>query len=267
MLRQFAERMSRNIVIRRRLPKEFGRRPFYVSPDSALAYIKPGFSGFSDLTSIVSECVKPGHCVWDVGGNLGVFSFLAADRVGEAGAVVTVEPDPFLASLIQKSILLNENQDRTISVLCAAISEQSGIARFLVAERGRSSNSLEQTGQRSQAGGTRYSQFVPTTTLDQMLDIFPEPQFLKIDVEGAEALVLKGGSRLLKDIRPQIYVEVGAQQSKEVTDFFKPLGYTLFDGNADFPQCFPVTECTFNTLAVPSETIDSMSSTSAKRVA
>ena len=169
MLRSLSERIARNIVFRRRLPADFGRRPFYVTPDSALAYLKPGFAGFSDLITIASEYVREDDCVWDIGGNVGLFSLLAAHQVGTGGTVICAEPDPILASLVQRSARLKANSDRTICVVCTAVSNKSEIARFSIAERGRSSNSLQETGHRSQAGGTRYTQFVPTTTLDAML--------------------------------------------------------------------------------------------------
>lgn len=253
MLRSIAERVARKIVFQRRLPAAFGRRPFFVTPDSALAYLKPGFAEFNDLMKVASESVNDGDCVWDIGGNVGIFSFLAAHQVGAQGTVVCVEPDPVLASLIQRSIRLNANHDRDINVLCAAVSNKQGIAKFAVAERGRSSNSLQETGHRTQAGGTRYTQFVPTATLDSMLSVFPPPTFIKIDVEGAEELVLEGGSRLLDQCRPQIYVEVGPSHFSSVSALLKSFDYDLFDGSLSPEGQQPCSECVFNTLALPRE--------------
>ena len=253
MLRTIAERVARRIVIRRRLPSTFGRRPFYVTPDSALTYLKPGFAAFSDLIMIASECVQGGDHVWDIGGNLGIFSFLASHRVGTAGTVVCVEPDPVLASLIQRSARLSENQDLNTHVLCTAVASKSEIAQFSIAARGRSSNSLQDSTGRSQAGGTRYTQFVPTITLDSMLSVFPAPTFIKIDVEGAERLVLEGGRMLLEHCRPQLYVEVGKQHSTAVSALFRSFDYQLFDGTQREAQRQPRSTCVFNTLAIPSE--------------
>lgn len=255
MLRRIVERVARRVVLKKRLPVEFGRRPFFVSPDAALAYLKPGLRDADELISVADHCVKNGQCVWDIGGNVGIFSFLAAARVGDTGAVVCVEPDPLLASMIQRSVLLKANRDRMIHVLCSAVSDEAGISRFLIAKRGRASNSLEKSGQRSQAGGTRYAQYVPTTTLDQMLDSFPSPQLVKVDVEGAEEYVLRGGTRLFRDIRPQLYIEVGPQQTLRVTKLLRDYGYTLFDGSRIGDGCQSVNTCTFNTLAVPAETV------------
>ncbi|MCH2213142.1 MAG: FkbM family methyltransferase [Fuerstiella sp.] len=255
MLRTIAERVARRIVIRRRLPSSFGRRPFFVTPDSALTYLKPGYGAFRDLVTIASEYVQEGDHVWDIGGNLGAFSFLASHRVGEAGTVVCVEPDPILASLIQRSTQLAENRDRTTHVLCSAVTNTSEITQFSIAVRGRSSNSLQHTTGRSQAGGTRYTQLVPTTTLDSMLAVFPPPTIIKIDVEGAEQLVLEGGHNVLKEHRPKFYLEVGKQPTASVTEILRSYGYQLFDGTQPKAQRQLRSACVFNTLAIPSEQI------------
>lgn len=253
ILRSIIERASRQIVFRRRLPAAFGRRPFFVTPDAALAYLKPGYAGFSDLIEVASTCVNEGDCVWDIGGNVGLFSFLAAHKVGPGGTVVCFEPDPFLASMVQRSTRLAANHDRNINVLCAAVSDSTGIAQFSIAERGRASNSLQQSQARSQAGGIRYTQFVPTTTLDAMLSVFAPPTFIKIDVEGVEHLVLEGARMLLEQCRPQLYIEVGGRQSAAVTAVLKSFNYEMFDGSQPLASQQPGSKCAFNTLAVPAE--------------
>lgn len=253
MFRSFAEKLARNLVFRRRLPREFGYRPLFVTPDSALSYLKPGYGAFKDLIVIAKDSVYEGDYVWDIGGNVGLFSFMAAHKVGSDGNVVCVEPDPCLASLVQRSAMLRRNRDRAIHVLCTAASSRCEIANFCIAARGRSSSALENTALRTQSGGTRHRQFVPTITLDSMLSVFPPPTFLKIDVEGAEALVLQGGQRVLKDCRPRIYIEVGPQQSVAVSSMLHSYDYQLYDGDKQIADQMPRQQCPFNTLAIPIE--------------
>ncbi len=180
-----------------------------------------------------------------------MFTLAAAHRAGPAGRVISVEADPFLASILQQTVLHPRNQDLSISVLCAAVSSMSGLARFNVAARGRSSNSLEQAGARVSAGGVRYVQTVPAVTLDQLLTEFARPDLVKIDVEGAEAMVLEGGSRLLTDHRPVLYVEVGERQRLQVGEILRRHRYKLFDG--DSTDACELDVCAWNTLAVPQE--------------
>jgi FkbM family methyltransferase len=234
------------------LPKAFGSRRIWLSPDAALQYLKLDWATASyDLLRAASKYVRESDVVWDVGGNVGVFALAAAHVAGRQGEVLAIEADPFLASLLQKTACDRTNSDRRINVLCAAASSETGIGRFLVAERGRASNSLESAGHRSQAGGTRYVQFVPTVTLDRLLDYFGSPRIVKIDVEGAEAIVLRGAHRLLSECRPLIYIEVCGEPLDEVTSILRRYDYRLYDGDADDGK--EIAQCAFNTLAVPQE--------------
>jgi FkbM family methyltransferase len=252
VFRSFLERLSRGKSFCRRLPAEFGRRPLHVSPDSALSYLKPDWArSFSDLLSAALKYVAPSDTVWDIGANVGVFSLAAAHVAGPDASVLAVEADPFLAALLQKTVCEGINADLRISVLCAAASEESGIASFLIAERGRSFNSLERSGHRQHAGGSRYRQYVPTITLDSLLDQFVKPDVMKVDVEGAEALVLKGASHVLSQCRPLVYIEVGAEQNAAVMAEFKRHAYRLYDADSEDER--EREGCSFNTLAVPIE--------------
>jgi len=234
------------------MPREFGRRPIYVSPDAALSYLKPLWTrSFTDLFTAVKRFVKEGDHIWDVGGNVGVFALAAAHRAGRAGSLVAIEADPFLAGLLQKTFRSPRNEDLQVHVICAAASEQAGLARFLIARRGRASNALAAVGGRSQTGGVRYVQYVPTLTLDSLLEHLPPPNVLKIDVEGAEAMVLAGATKLLSNVRPLVYCEVGTQTSASVAACLHNHRYRLFDGDSDNPA--EIQECAFNTLAVPQE--------------
>jgi FkbM family methyltransferase len=256
MLRRLAERVARGVVFKRRLPARFGRVPLYVTPDSALQYLKPKLDAdFANLFDIVDEFVQPGDCVWDLGANVGMFTFAAAQRAGAEGHVVAVEADVWLATLIQRSALIPENAGINVSVLPAALSDRCGIERFLIANRGRSANSLERAGHRSQAKGTRFVNYVPCLTLDQLLETFPPPQFIKIDVEGAELMLLSQAKKVLTQCRPRLYCEVGGQQNERVTELLRNHDYTLFDGDVRDRQ--PLAKCAWNSLAVPNELLES----------
>jgi hypothetical protein len=92
---------------------------------------------------------------------------------------------------------------------------------------------------------------VPTITLDSLLDYFAAPRLVKIDVEGAEAIVLRGANRLLSECRPLIYIEVCDEPLDEVTSVLRRYDYRLYDGDADDAE--EISRCVFNTLAVPQE--------------
>ncbi|MGE0082092.1 MAG: FkbM family methyltransferase, partial [Thiohalomonadaceae bacterium] len=81
---------------------------------------------------------------------------------------------------------------------------------------------------------------------------FPAPAVLKIDVEGAELVVLGGAIRVLSQFRPKVYCEVTGRTRDEATDLLQRLGYETFDGESfgtDQPR--EVVSGTTNLVAVP----------------
>ncbi|BCX19561.1 MAG: hypothetical protein KatS3mg117_3243 [Geminicoccaceae bacterium] len=126
------------------------------------------------------------------------------------------------------------------------------VARFAIAARGRAANALSGYGS-SQMGGVREELLVPTATLDQLLEAAFPPDLVKIDVEGAELLVLDGAERLLREVRPTLLVEVAAENAEAATERFRRAGYRLHDA-AEPEKGFPeIDRCTWDTLAVPAE--------------
>jgi FkbM family methyltransferase len=240
IIRRIVELLSRGLVLKRRIKVNNRYVPIFVTPDAQLKYLKFGKNAFdSDLILIAETFLKKESIVWDIGGNIGIFTFAAAE-IASNGKVVCVEADIWLASIIIRSKKLKHYSGKNISVVPAAISDKSSITNFLIAERGRASNALEITGGHSQMGGIREINYVPTVTLDCLLETFGIPDFVKIDIEGAELLAINGASVLLKSGRPIFYIEVGAEVSKQVFEVFIKNNYMPcdFTGNQVDPGSF-----------------------------
>jgi len=94
------------------------------------------------LLRLAAEVVRRGDTVWDIGANLGLFSFAAAVAAGPAGRVLAVEPDTVLAGLLRRSAAVNSGH-APVDVLPAAVSDGLSVARFHVARRNRSTNHLD----------------------------------------------------------------------------------------------------------------------------
>lgn len=126
----------------------------------------------------------------DVGANMGYFSLLWAGS-NASNRVVSIEPVSRNIELIRKNIDLNGLNDR-ITLIPVAASNRRGMSSF-------DEGSKAETGH---GGLTRTESSNGTKIATIMLDdYFDEIEVLKIDVEGADALVLMGASRLLMDQR------------------------------------------------------------------
>ena len=248
MWRATLENVSHRVVIRRRLPSPFRAARIYASTEGGLKYLRPRMSDVDpSLLRLVEEEVRPGSVVWDIGANVGLFTFAAAVASGPDGHVLAIEPDALLVGMLRRSAAANSGH-ATVDVLGTAVSDEVGIARFHVARRNRATSHLDGFGT-AEAGGVRTTQIVPTVTLDWLAKRFPLPALVKIDVEEAELKVLAGGSAVLAS-RPTIICEVAAQNSVAVREILAGYGYTLYDGDEPASHRVPAEAAPFSTLAV-----------------
>jgi len=197
------ERLARGRSLKRSLLVGDQRVPIFVSPDAQLKYLKRRFD--EDLIRLATTRVTKGDNVWDIGANVGVFGFVAAEVSG-TGTIVLVEPDPWLAQLLHRTRLQRHWSGKGIHILCSAIGSKVGAASFSIAGRGRAANHLTDVTPSSQTGGTRNLLTVPILTLDVLAEELGVPHFIKIDVEGAELGVLNGAHSLLANHHPTIFV-------------------------------------------------------------
>ncbi len=235
MLRTLAERLSRGVVLRRRLPASLGGATLFVSPDAGLRFWRPSLDRADPmLFAWTPELVRQGHVVWDIGANVGLFSFSAAALAGPTGRVLAVEADIFLASLLRRSAFGQMPGHAPVEVVPVAVSDTVGLARFAIAARGRCSNYLEAVEGSSQAGGARDTVTVVTVTLDWLLERLPAPQVVKMDIEGAELEALGGATRLLDEVRPTFLCEISRKRD-EVLKLFAEHRYLLADADGGPP--------------------------------
>lgn len=228
LIRRLAELVSRNVVLKRRLSSQFGRAVVYVSPDSALKLWRWNIESTDrELVEVARSFILRDMVVWDVGANVGLFSFCAAAL---GAKVYALEPDIFLVSLMRRSARKN---GLAVTPIPVAISDHCGLVDFNIAERGRSANFV--TKGRSDAGGIRCKETVPCVTLDWLAERIPIPDFIKIDVEDSENAVLTGGANLLLNKHPMIFCEVSEDRSSRdyTTSILHSAGYRLFNVKND----------------------------------
>lgn len=261
--RHLAERISHRLILRRRLPPPFQKTRIHVTSEGGLRYLRPSLADVDPmLTRAARELIRPGHIVWDVGANVGLFTFAAAAAAKAAGAavpgrnadglhtgmVLALEPDTWLVNLLRRSLRI-PNDRAPVEVLPVAAGARTGVAGFCIATRNRSTNYLRGFGT-AEAGGVRQEQTVPVFALDDLLAYFPPPDLLKIDVEGAEVEVLTGAGRLLHEFRPTVICEVAARNSAAVTEILFGAGYEVFDAMLPLADRRPLSAAPGATLAL-----------------
>ena len=248
MLRTTLEQMTHPIVVRRRLPHPFAAARIYTSTEGGLRYLRPRMGNVDPiLLGLAAELINPGDVIWDIGANVGLFTFAAAVAAGHSGYVLAVEPDSQLIALLHRSRTVNHTH-APVEVVPAAIADDQGFSRFNIAARNRSTNHLD--GFRtSQTGGIRATRLVPITTLNWLATRFPAPNVVKIDVEEAEVKVLGAAENVLRS-HPKIICEVAGKNSEAVASILSEHDYTLYDGDAPAQMRVPTLAAAANTLAV-----------------
>lgn len=241
-----------NFKYRKKLPAGFGPARIYVTPRADARILRAGWTGVApDLIAVVDAVVKPGDVVWDIGANQGILAFLAAHRVGQTGAVYALEADPPYADMIFASAQGLPAGYADVTVLCAAIWDRPSLVDFAISAKGHARNRIDtQDTPKDYQVAVRKS--VATVTADFLSAHWRAPDFVKIDVEGAEFEALSGATTLLSEQRPVFYVEVSDSNAEGVTDLFRRHDYKIsklrLDGSEE-----PTEKCSFYTIARPSE--------------
>lgn len=178
--------------------------------------------------ALVARLLDPGAVFWDVGANVGYFSLLAAAAAGETGEVVAFEPGAAALERLTENVSLNPYKN--IRIFNLAVAGAEGEATLYRADGiADSSASLF-----SAAAGAAAGETCRTVSLDGWLkqEGLRSPDFLKLDVEGAELAALQGAAGILADSQPLLLVEmeeknlVAAGASKAaIQAFLQNFGY------------------------------------------
>jgi FkbM family methyltransferase len=171
-----------------------------VSPAENLSYIVG--TAETHLQRVIRTYVSEGQSVFDVGANMGYVSLCLSKCVGPTGRVFAFEPVPANIGLLRKNIELN--QLKNIRVFEVAASNSRGEATVRIAGNLSTASLIWHANDQSAAEIT-----VKTEPVDEIVEKsgLPLPSFVKIDVEGAEGLVLTGMRRTITKARPVIFVE------------------------------------------------------------
>jgi FkbM family methyltransferase len=157
----------------------------------------------------------------DIGANHGVYALGVAYLLG--GPVVAVEPQPHLIEAIRRAATVSKLGN--VRVVQSAAGARTGVATLNVKRSGSGTASVVRHGDDPGAD----PETVPISTLDDLCrDLaISHVQCIKMDVEGAEAEVIRGGAEVLRRDHPFIVFE-DDPDSTTVPDLLRDLGYSAF---------------------------------------
>ena len=178
-------------------------------------------------SKLMKQRLQPGDVFFDIGAQAGYHSVYASSLVGPLGRVFAFEPAPANLANIKQHFLMNHLTNTF--VIDAAVSDTNGISYFDCADSAVAGH-LSATGTLA----------VRTISLDQEIDsgALPDPDYIKIDAEGAELKILEGARKMLERRHPTISLETHqwfpqlSSIRQDCKRFLVELGYELSEPDA-----------------------------------
>jgi FkbM family methyltransferase len=199
-------------------------------------YLEPRFRSVGSLSlyaigaryepglALIPNLLRPGDVMFDCGANQGAYALYAAHAVGPSGHVVAVEPQPYAVACLRKS--LSANGFGNVEVVEAAVSDQRGVMPFYFNTNAVAASLVND--------GVAEAHDVEVWSIDDLMASrgLDRADLLKLDVEGAEAAVLRGARLALARHHPLVIFEVwdpANATSREAWAILEAAGYQMFD--------------------------------------
>jgi FkbM family methyltransferase len=180
---------------------------------------------FEDDIRFLRQVLQPGQQAIDIGANHGVYTLSMAHSVGHTGRVWAFEPASSTAEFLAQGIAANAFNH--VQLERSALSSTSGTAQL-----GLNANSELNELVRGASGNAGLTETVALTTLDACMERFAWQgiDVMKLDAEGEEANILKGGARFFEQNAPLVMYEVkaGNDLHLELVDAFAAIGYAAY---------------------------------------
>jgi FkbM family methyltransferase len=186
------------------------------------------------LHTLVERRVKQGMICLDIGANIGAVSLHLAGRVGPSGTVYSFEPLPHL----HKRLSQNAGRHRFSSIIKLqrmAVSKSDGETTLSTRPYDNPNQGMGSIVNKD--GCLEVQVQVPTIRLDTFAkaEALPRIDFVKIDVQGAEPLVIEGACDVLRRFKPEMLLEVSDWDLKSASSSgpkllaqVEALGYECF---------------------------------------
>lgn len=189
-----------------------------------------------ELVNYCRQYIDPLRDAIDIGSNIGFYSVLFSKKISKNNRVLSIEPTYNAFERLKKNLELN-NCVPGIILYQGVASDRIGEAEIKTIIGREEYSSMGGMNHPEIFGDSYTSYQVPSSTLDALVaENNLNPGFLKIDVEGCENLVFKGGLNTIKTYKPVILAEVSdllltknASSAKEIINMITGLGYEAID--------------------------------------
>jgi FkbM family methyltransferase len=172
----------------------------------------------------IHKYLEKGSVFVDAGANIGIYTILAGNLIGETGRVLAIEMMPETARILRKHVEMNRLTN--VTVIERALSESVGSYVTARAPKGQHGQASIAAGISEDGAETR----VETTTLKEILFEFHQVSLMKMDLEGAEKLALAGAAGILDKFRAVIFEDWGEARLSELFSS-KDFEVERLDGN------------------------------------
>ena len=241
LFRALASKAS--VTIRRK----FRGRTVYADAYRNLSFLMLPNSAEIDQFTRIIRILAPSS-FWDIGANIGYYAWAFLSEC-PGSKVVLFEPDARNIGLLRKTIGVEP-----IVLIEKAVSDRAGVSAFNAAEISGYTGTITPGSdgktfiERHHGAKRSGGRLVETTTIDETAAVQGPPDFLKIDTEGADLLVLLGGLRTIRENHPAILIET-IENAPEIKALLAGLDYRLFDpetlleigdGDRHLPNVFAV---------------------------
>jgi FkbM family methyltransferase len=176
---------------------------------------------FEDEIKFVRDLLRPGQVAIDIGANYGVYALTMANAVGIDGRVFAFEPVAKTAGYLKQS--LDANNFKQAEVFQLAISVAPGTGRISTQPQAELNALVD-------GSELETSEEVGIDSLDHLFSGRTDVDFLKIDAEGHEEMILAGGRDFFAKNSPLVLYEVkgGSGLHLELVESFNGLGYDSY---------------------------------------
>lgn len=203
----------------------------FASPNLLTQYRSTSFSTKEPYTLSWLEGIPENAVLWDVGANVGLYSVYVAKRNNVR--VFAFEPSVFNLELLARNIFINGLQGG-VTIVPLALSEAFGPSFFKMSSTvwgGALSTFGKDFNQHGDKLNSIFEYQTMGMTMDEAMRLLgiPAPRFIKIDVDGIEHLILRGGAETLKGVE-SVMIEVDdsfLEQAEESALHLNNAGLTL----------------------------------------